>query len=571
MGKSIFYLILALLLTTTKVTTFAQVEVIEIDTLTRSAVRTAPFDKPFLIKAQIEVENVKRVFLIPKIGSKTLDETIAHYFKKNGGSYKVPEFEENYFWTRKIGDKYYLFVSFAEKYLFKPSKSYFIIPDFKQTDASVIAFFDLYYKSTLPGTNAATHLSKAEESLAIFEQLMRKIYGRRLDFGFMTLNDFTANRRTFATDFDKNLLASYQRYELSKNNFSGSLNSRTATLTTSLPSFDSLTYHQLLADTTINKEAISYLSGRDYLKNDLISDLATIHQTGQTANILAGAVGLNCIYCDKVDTSSNTVKDITKRVGNLDSSIKQLATLQKTLYLLIPKNTRTGNINTSLTRVNTWIGQLQQSKDSLSLLIKQRKKIENNILDSIYVGKTFTYSQVLAGNSYLNFETRNKLLLTPDFGVVTPSVSKGGKELEYGIIPYLGFHINLMAVDKDITFGSYKKHPLQHFSIMVGWSLVNMNKDSTYANFFEKSSFLTGVGYRLNNVIRITGGTQWLFKLGTDNNQKPTRKLNAIPYLGLSFDLNIKQYLNGFVDLLSGIGKTKPTLPQSASSATTQQ
>lgn len=555
-------------------TVYAQIDVIEIDTITRAAVRTAPFDKPFLIKAQIETEEVKRVSIIPKIGYKTLDQTIAYYIKKNNGSYTVPQMEENYFWTRKIGDKNFLFISIADDYLFKPSKAYFIIPDYKQTDATVVSFFDLYYQASLGGSGAAANLARAEESLAAFETKMRKIYGP-LDFGFMTSTDFVTNRRGFDSAFTKNLLVVYQRYQLSKTNFNNGLPARLTTLTTNLPSFDSLTYHQLNLDTSVNKEAVAYLTGKQYTKNDAVSDFSTINQTTQTSQILSGVLGLHCITCEKADASSDAPKDIAKRTTNLDSSIKQLLLLQRALYLLTPKNTAprrpTGNIATSISRINTWVEQLQQSKDSLNLLIKQRKKIENTIMDSIFVGKMFTYSQILAGNSYLNFETRNKLLLTPDFGIVTPSLFKAGKELEYGIIPYVGFHINLMAVDKDISYGSYKKSPLQYLSLMVGWSLVSMNKDSAYANFFEKSSFLTGVGYRLNNVIRVTGGLQWLFKLGVDDSKNPTRKLKPVPYVGLSFDLNIKQYLNGFVDLLSGIGKTKPAPPAVTTAVSNQQ
>ena len=68
----------------------------------------------------------------------------------------------------------------------------------------------------------------------------------------------------------------------------------------------------------------------------------------------------------------------------------------------------------------------------------------------------------------------------------------------------------------------------------------------------------TGVGYRINNVLRFSAGTEWLFKVGRDGNGDPTKKLASIPYIGISLDLDIKAYLNGFVDLLSGIGKTRP-------------
>lgn len=540
----------------------AQTDVIEIDSSTRSAVRAVPFDKPFLIKTQIEAESVKRVFLIKKFKNYTLDSTIAHYISKVK-TYTVPGIKTNYFWTRKTGDKNFLFISIADDYLFKPSESYFIIPEFEQSDASAVAFFDLYYQSKLLGNrNQKAALTQAQVSLSKFETQMRKIYGDNLVFGFMTLSDFTTDT-AFARD-PNTILVNFleQRYELSKNIFTKGLPARSATLNTNFPSFDSITYMQLLSDSHLNKDAVTYLSGNNLSKNDIISDLNYLQQTTQLGSLLSGTINLGCIFCEKADTSSNTVKDLNKRLSNIDFSIKQLNMLQRSLYILKPMATTTSSIATGITRINTWLSELQLSKDSLCLMAKQRKKIEDVIMDSVFVGKTFTYTQILSGNTYMNFETRNKLLLTPDFGIVTPAITSEGKSLEYGIIPYLGFHINLMAVDKDITFKSYKKNPLQYFSIMVGWSLVNMNKNSAYANFFEKSSLLTGLGIRLNNIIRITAGSQWLFKLGLDATNNQTRTLYAIPYVGLSFDLNIKQYLNGFVDILSEIGKTNPSVPK---------
>lgn len=102
---------------------------------------------------------------------------------------------------------------------------------------------------------------------------------------------------------------------------------------------------------------------------------------------------------------------------------------------------------------------------------------------------------------------------------------------------------------------------------MVGYSLVNINQDSSYGSFFEKSSLLLGAGYRINNVLRLTTGVQCLYKLGKDVNKNATKEMIAMPFVGLSFDLNVKQYLNGAVDLFSGISKTKaPTIATKTSS-----
>lgn len=542
---------------------YAQVDVIEIDSITRSAVRTAPFDKPFLIKTPIEAEGVKRVFLIQRAGRRTLYETINHYISTAGPGYQVPRLEPNYFWTRKIGDKNYLFISIADKYLFKPSESYFILPDLRQSDPSVIAFFDAFYQHTLAGGAPGPALTSARNHLERFDQQMRRIFGDNLIFGFMTLAHFDANMAAFTSAFNTIVLPTYVLYDANKTAFGTGLPARVALLSANWPVFTAVTRRQLQLDATLNKEAIAYLSGKDYSKNDMIADLTAAGAAGLTADLLSGVRGLHCVRCEPLNINSNTVRDLSKRTANLDSSVRYLGQLQRALYLLTP--TGDASVAASLTSIEVWIAQLQTSRGLLENMIQQRKTIEDKIMDNYFDGMGFTYTQVLGGNTYLNFETRNKLLLTPDFGVVTPSISGEGKGLDYGIIPYLGFHVNLMAVDKDIVYKSYRKHLLQRLSLMVGWSLVNLAKADKYDNFFEKSALLTGAGYRLNNVIRITTGAAWLFRLGVDQRGDPTRKLKAAPYLGLSFDLNIKQYLNGFTDLLSGIGKTKPTI------TTTQQ
>lgn len=546
---------------------YSQIEVIEIDTLTKSAVRTAPYDKPFLIKAQIEAESVDNVFIIKKVGNKSFYGTLNYYAKD--GSFIVPRLERNYFWTKKTGDKNNLFISIADGNLFKPSENYFIIPSLKKTDPSVIAFFDFYHKSTLPGSATISEdLKSARENLSKFQKQMENLYSKKIEFGFMTLGDFwdTATSTVkvqFKQDFDAALLLTYNLYHTSKSNFATALTGRVASLNTNLPSFDPLTYNQLFFDTTINKEAIQYLSGNIYTKNDRISDFSTVQQNNLTKDILSGIIPLTCIYCKAEDMDNNSIKELSKRMANLDSSIETLGSLKRSLYLLKPTSRATSDINSSLPRIDTWIAQLKQSKEAIEAMAKQRKKIENLILDNVFANKKFIYTEILGGNTYMNFETRNKVLLTPDFGVVIP-FGGASSPLEYKIMPYLGFNINLMAVDKDIPFKSYIKHPLQYFSLMVGWSLVNVNREEEHASFFEKSSLLTGIGFRFNNVIRLTAGGQWIFKLGNDNNNNPTRKLQAIPFVGLSFDLNIKQYLNGFGDILSGISKSNPAPTKTA-------
>lgn len=547
---------------------FSQTDVIEIDTITITASKVMPYNKAFTIKVALDADEVSQVHFIKKYKYFDLSNTIGHYISKGGGTYTPPEIPANYYYVRKIGEKNYLFLTFADNYMLEPSASYFIIFTQKKLGSSVLGFFDNYYLSQTAATVAdrATALTDATESLTEFEASMRRIFGT-LVFGYYTVQDFTTNQPAFLTSFNANILNEYNTYSVAATAYTGAITTNSAAMAAATPNLDSLTFKQLLVDSSINKDALTYLMGKELLYNNAASDINTVAIQTRIAGILNGSVALDCIFCNGVSINSTLLNDINKRITNIESSITLLNNIKRTLFLLQPKATAASNITASINNIILWINHLQTSKTGLKGLLKMRKAIETKIIDNIYAGFRFNYASLASGNSFLNFETRNKVLLTPDFGIVTSAFTKKGKSLDYGIVPYLGFHINFMAVDKDLPFNSYKKNWKQYFSLMVGWSLVNMEQDSTYKNFLEKSSILTGLGFRLNNVIRITAGSQWLFKLGTDANNNQTRKLFGVPFVGLSFDLNVKQYLNGFVDLLSGIGKTKSPKPTSTNNS----
>jgi hypothetical protein len=540
---------------------YAQSDIIEIDTLTGSAAKVMPYNRPFTIKMQIDAEEVDQIFFTKKYRSFDFNGSLAHNIKDSGGQYTVREIPGNYYYVRKIGDRNTLLLTFADNFLLEPSSAYYVIILQKKLGGSAIGFFDNFYLSEYGSVaNRARALADATDALREFEAGMRKVFGNA-EFAYYTEKKFSKSPTQFKADFDRHLLPVYTAYINAETTYSGSIPTNAGTMAGSIPEFDSVTYKQLFTGSSVNKDVIAFISAKDMALNAAASDINTIAIQGRIATMLNGTVSLDCIHCTPVNANSTLQNDFIKRVSNIDASINVLNNLKKVLFLLKPISTATSNITLSITRIINWISFLQTSKSELRGLLRLRKSIESKIIENIFDGTSFNYASMASGNSYLNFETRNKVLITPDFGITTSAITKEGKKLEYGIVPYLGFHLNLMAVDKDISFKSYKKNWKQYTSLMVGWSMVNMKQDSTYDNFFEKSSLLTGAGFRINNTIRLTAGAQWLFKFGKDAANNRTKKLQAYPFLGLSIDFNMKQYLNGFTDLLSGIGKTKLPKP----------
>jgi hypothetical protein len=352
----------------------------------------------------------------------------------------------------------------------------------------------------------------------------------------------------------------YDKLGALKNNYNSQINNSVSQVNNFWPDYEQISFKQLFEDTLLNKQFKDYITAKDFKLNADISDLSLLKNRGKISELLTGTVSLSCIFCEKVNVQNESSKDINKRQQNISQTIASLNEINRALTMIRLKPLPTSiNVDTVITRNINLINLLLQSSTDLKDISKARTAIEKKALDTTFVhGKRFLTANIFTGNTYLNFETRNKAMITPDFGFATSALSKQGKNLEYGIIPYIGFHINFMAVDKDIEFKSYKKDWKQRVSFMAGWSMVSLkNSDSTYRNFFEKSSLLTGFGYRLSNAFRITAGTQWLFKSSFDSNNKEKRKMLGVPYIGLSIDFNVKQYLNGFLDILSGISKTK--------------
>jgi hypothetical protein len=553
-------------------TLLAQTEIITLDSSSWNKPVSVGYDKKLSITIPIEEESVANIFVIKKHKYYPFDSS----FKRNGinsnGSVEK-SLPKKYYKVFKQDTKNILQISIEDTFMLKPSSSYYFVIFYNTLPKDAQSFLDAYYSyDTASIANRNTFDSSLLASLTNYTISMRRYFGTAA-MAYFNRNDFLQNRPLFDTEFRALLLPKYTQLTALKRNYQSSISSSVTQANTYWPNYEQILFKQLFEDTLLTKQFKDYITAKELKLNSDISDLTMLRNRGRLADLITGAVSLSCIFCERVNIQSETAKDISKRQSNISQTINSLNEINRALTLIRLKPLpNTINIDTVIARNIALINILLQSSADIKEILLSRKSIENTILENTYLNirnnsgeiisnKRFLTASVFTGNTYLNFETRNKVMITPDFGFATSAFSKEGKNLEYGIIPYLGFHINFMAVDKDIEFPSYKKHWKQRLSFMVGWSMVSLkNRDSSYRNFFEKSSLLSGFGFRLSNSFRITTGTQWLFKYSFDSNNNEIRKLRALPYVGLSIDFNVKQYLNGFIDILSGISKTKSTV-----------
>ncbi len=539
----------------------AQVEVIEVDSISKALNKSVPFDEAFVIKMELKHQaEVSDIFLVKKHRGSTLNQSIKFYKKKKNKrkkkkkkeskKWKYPiKLDKKYYRIEKFGEKRYLVVNIADNHIFKPSESFFIIPLFCNPDNHALDFFENYYFYNQSEDD--TYLDKAKKSLEKYEENITRVYGNPLAFKLMTKGIFERKTREFNGDENVLKLQVLQKkfYE-QKDGLDTDVEGKIKKLIPSIPTYEILKDVQFLKDAELKEKSIASIISKQLSHNTPIVDLNYLKASQQIQPILIGTTNLKDPFTKAIDKKSSSQKSLSQRIANLDTTLSVLHGIRRSIDLFQAKDGYKEELATDLQATINLIQVFQANRDNMTDLLTQKKAIDLTIMEKRFIGKNFKNSDsgIIAGNAYMNFDTRSKLLITPDVGLALSRIGKKNKDFDYGILPYLGFHINFMPLNKDIPFKSYKKNFRQRLSISAAWSMVSLEDDEEYDNFFEKSTLLTGVGFRLNNTIRITGGTQWLF---TPVQAEPNGKLRALPYVGVAFDFNVKQYINGFIDIFS--------------------
>lgn len=174
---------------------------------------------------------------------------------------------------------------------------------------------------------------------------------------------------------------------------------------------------------------------------------------------------------------------------------------------------------------------------------EKTKEIKNKIAENDLFKKSVSFS---ATSEIFSFETRAKFRITPDFGYVGYGFQKGFN----GFTPYLGFQIEFRYFDKNIPFKLIPNKTIWHrLSFNTGITLASLKKEGQREDLFKDKSLLIGLGLRLSNALRITGGAI-LFNREDPNPLIDNKQLGITPFVGLSIDLSLKQLLNEVSELI---------------------
>lgn len=138
-------------------------------------------------------------------------------------------------------------------------------------------------------------------------------------------------------------------------------------------------------------------------------------------------------------------------------------------------------------------------------------------------------------------ESSAPLSLIADAGVIYAGFQKGFSK----VTPYVGLCYSLRPYDSDLKFREVKKQglkPWERLSFHLGLTLSSFAKTNYRGDIFGSNNVMTGIGYRLSNVICLTGGG--VFYNNIDPNPLLDHKtVGFAPYFGISINLKIKAAL----------------------------
>jgi len=137
-----------------------------------------------------------------------------------------------------------------------------------------------------------------------------------------------------------------------------------------------------------------------------------------------------------------------------------------------------------------------------------------------------------------NFLTRQRGYLGADFGFAYVY------DVEQAV-PYMGTNIYLVPVNKNapLLFNQWSGTWSKRFAFSLGVTMQQFD-DPQSKSLFSTFNLLTGVGIRVTESIRLTGGAAWFRKKDEDLLGNNRDKVNFSPYLSLSLDWDVRSLIN---------------------------
>jgi hypothetical protein len=318
---------------------------------------------------------------------------------------------------------------------------------------------------------------------------------------------------------------------------------------------DSLT--KVISKLKLKKDVLHYIASKAILcpcedkgikdlttKDELLNTLSILADTAMRGKLLNGRISIAEPF-KKVETT-----DYAARIANLDASVVQVNKARDFAgKVQVAFNPATPNLDSLVSSLAQLSNGLKEVSDTLGKIKKRKEQISDVLIEGFNLFSPETPG--LASTSMLDMVAEAKLRIVPDFGFVT--VFKGDNTLNLqDLSPYLGFNIGFRAIDKNINFRRMLRNKTiwHRLSFSSGITLRSMAIKNKREDFFDKSNLITGLGFRINNWLRLSGGAVW-FKAVDPNPLIDDKPLRFSPYAGVSIDLELQDLFGGIKKLLN--------------------
>lgn len=535
MGKNISFITAFWLLTITALAQSTYPKVVEYDSITGKPSQQFPFDEEFIIKIPIKSQRVASFYRVEIKNN----QTFASAFAKEGQRKK---FLPNSFEV-KTGKVNYLIAVVDGDFKLEPGRKYAFFWSGDVND-NVLEVFDAYHEYR----KGSTPISAVAPSYTKVSDFYKNKFGFQLGFVAAEIGTYNFSLKQW---YDA---PSYNALDVAESTYTSALPTFIAPLPATKTALQALIRLIIQrSDQFDTKWKNIYLPDARKAERRLLK-LMTLDALTFNRLIL-GQEGIDCFDCTL--TANRQYESRQTNIKATATAIDELYTVAASLEVANPA------VTPATIYLKSYATYFQSATKKIALLVKARKEVKDKIFDLGISG----LDRASGDANVYGFEARNKISIAPDFGfALTPFNNKTNP---YPFLPYLGFHVNLRPLNRDVPFNSYTHRGLNRWSLMVAWTLVNIdngpkrtanvNQDSIASFFNAKGTLLTGVGFRLGNAVRITSGTAWYFKYQLNDANVPLvyndRKAKVWPFVGVAVDLALKDLLNGISDVFTGTAR----------------
>ena len=184
-----------------------------------------------------------------------------------------------------------------------------------------------------------------------------------------------------------------------------------------------------------------------------------------------------------------------------------------------------------LIRGNSFFDEFKKS------LVDRKKALDKLINDTL--NARLEEASYISASSIANFETRARQYISADLGFLYAPRSRD-------VYPYFGVNLYLIPVNKEASLRSFTfgKSIWRRTALMIGVTAISVEKEGKTEDLLSNRSLVLGIGVRLTDTIRLSGGAL-IFREVYDTGLSEDTKLTNNGFVSLSIDWDVRTGFGG--------------------------